>query len=189
MNEVNLNAARAKNLKTIRILEQRSGQALHECYQCGKCSAGCLMGPNMDIMPRQIVRLLQLGLLEDALKAKSPWICASCHVCTTRCPHEVKIADLMKCVRLEADRRGINPVFTVSIFTKIFLLPVKWFGRSNELIMTAFYNLRSGRILQNFQHVPKMLTGGKLAFIPERIKNRGAVKKLMENCEKEASKL
>jgi heterodisulfide reductase subunit C len=188
MSELNLNVARAKNHETIRKLEQRSGQVLHECYQCGKCTAGCLMAPNMDVTPRQVMRLLQLGLLDEALKAKSPWICASCQTCSTRCPHEVKIADVMKTVRLEADRRGIHPVPTVLFNTRIFMLPVKWFGRSNEFIMTAFYNLRSGHILQNFKYVPKMLVGRKLVFFPDRIKNIRAVKKLMENCEKEASK-
>ncbi|MCL2008822.1 MAG: 4Fe-4S dicluster domain-containing protein [Treponema sp.] len=188
MNEVNLTIARARNREAIKKLEQKACQELHECYQCGKCTAGCLMAPNMDIMPRQIIRLLQLGLLEEALKAKSPWICASCQTCTTRCPHEVKIADVMKAVRLEADRRKIRPVFTVAINTRIFMLPVKWFGRSNEFLMTAFYNIGSGRILQNFRYVPKLITGGKLVFIPDRIKNRKAVRQLMENCKREASK-
>ena len=188
MSEKNLSAIGMRHRENIRALERKSSVNLHECYQCGKCSAGCPMASNMDLMPRQIVRYLQLGLLEDALKARSPWVCASCHTCSARCPHEIAIADLMKTVRLEADRRGIHPVRTVNLFTKIFLLPVKWFGRSHEFTMTAFYNVRSGYILQNFRHLPSMLAGGKLAFLPERIKGRKSIRKLMENCEREAAK-
>ena len=36
---------------------------LHECYQCGKCTAGCPMAHAMDIMPRQIVRYMQCGVI------------------------------------------------------------------------------------------------------------------------------
>jgi len=186
MNQRSLSEAQARNREAIRAFEQKSGVVLSECYQCGKCSAGCPMAEYMDLMPRQVIRCLQLGLLEDALRSSSPWICASCNTCSARCPHDVEIADLMKAVRQEADRRKIRPVRTVSLFTKLFLLPVRWFGRSHELTLTAFYNIGSGHILQNFIHVPKMLTGRKLVFLPARIKGGKNMRRLMENCEREA---
>ncbi len=34
---------------------------LHDCYQCGKCTAGCPMAHAMDIMPRQLVHYMKLG--------------------------------------------------------------------------------------------------------------------------------
>jgi hypothetical protein len=66
--------------------------------------------------------------------------------------------------------------------------PVKWFGRSHEMTMTAFYNLQSGRLLQNFGYVPKMLSGGKLALLPEGVKDKQSVRKLIKNCEREVAK-
>lgn len=187
MSEKNLSAAAAKNGDKIRRLEEQSGVALHECYQCGKCSAGCPMAENMDITPRQVLRYLQLGLLDEALNSKAPWKCATCHTCSARCPHNVEISEMMEAVRQMADREGIRPVRTVDVFTRTFMLPVKLFGRSHEMTMTAFYNLLSGRLLQNFEYVPGMLSGGKLKILPEGVKDKGAVKRLIDNCAKEES--
>lgn len=187
MSEINLTAARERNAGKIADIEKKSGVKLHECYQCGKCSAGCPMAESMDLMPRQVIRCLQLGLLEDALGSRTPWICASCHTCSARCPHSVDIAAVMESVRQESARQGKRPVRTVDIFTRDFMIPVKIFGRSHELTMTACYNLTSGHIFQNFPYVPKMLSGGKIKIIPETVKDRKAVKKMIENCEKEAN--
>ena len=41
-----------------------SGQNVRLCYQCGMCSAGCPMTFVMDLLPRQVMRLAQLGLAE-----------------------------------------------------------------------------------------------------------------------------
>lgn len=188
MSEKNLTAEASKNQAAIAAIEERAGMKLHECYQCGKCSAGCPMAESMDLLPRQVIRYLQLGLLDEALHSKSPWICASCHTCSTRCPHEVAICELMEAVRQEADRRGIHPVKDVALFTKDFMIPVKAFGRSHEMTMTAAYNLSSGHLLQNFAYVPEMVLGGKLKVFPEKVKGAGQVKKIIENCEKEAGR-
>ena len=36
-------------------VEELSGENLYACYQCGKCSAGCPMVNQMDILPNQII--------------------------------------------------------------------------------------------------------------------------------------
>lgn len=188
MGERNLSVEKERNGVRIKALEERAGVKLHECYQCGKCTAGCPMAESMDIMPRQVLRYLQLGLLDEALHSKAPWICATCHTCSARCPHNVEISELMEAVRQEADRAGIHPVRRAKLFTKDFLIPVKHFGRSHEMTMTVFYNVTSGRLTQHFPYLPGMLGGGKLKILPGRIKETGAIKRIMENCEKEANK-
>ena len=186
MGEKNLTQAMQRNAEKIAEMEKRAGIRLHECYQCGKCSAGCPMAESMDLMPRQVIRCLQLGLLEDALSSKAPWICATCHTCSARCPHGVEISVIMETVRQEAANQGIKPVRTADLFTKDFMVPVSLFGRSHELTMTGLYNLTSGHIFQNFPYVPKMLTGGKIKIIPEMVKGSGEIRKIIDNCEQEA---
>ncbi len=83
-----------------------SGVDVRACYQCGKCTAGCPMASAMDLMPNQILRLLQLGEHEQALKSRTIWQCASCLTCAARCPKEVDPARVMDALRTILMRQG-----------------------------------------------------------------------------------
>ncbi len=93
----------------VRKVEELSQQNPYACYQCGKCSAGCLFAEHMDLLPNQVIRLVQLGD-EAVLAAKAPWVCASCLACTVRCPKGVDIARVMEALRQLALRQGLSPV-------------------------------------------------------------------------------
>lgn len=80
-------------------VEKISGQKLLACYQCGNCSAGCPMADHMDILPNQIVRMAQLGMREQLAASNSVWTCVSCMTCNTRCPKNVRIAEVIEAVR------------------------------------------------------------------------------------------
>jgi len=83
----------------VRRIEEISGQKLADCYQCGRCTAGCPFAKFMDAPPNQVIRFIQLGLRDDAVKSQAPWFCAACLVCQTRCPRGVDIPRLMEAVR------------------------------------------------------------------------------------------
>jgi len=83
-----------------------SGQNINLCYQCGKCSAGCPMSFAMDLLPNQILRLVQLGLEEDIANSKTVWLCASCLTCTARCPKGVDLSRVMETLRLLTLRKN-----------------------------------------------------------------------------------
>lgn len=85
--------------KFIEEIEKISGQNVYNCYQCGKCSAGCAFSFKMDKTVNQIIHYIQLGQKEKVLQANSVWICASCYTCTVRCPREIDVAALMEAVR------------------------------------------------------------------------------------------
>ncbi len=57
------------------------------------------MSAEMDVLPNQIIRLVQLGQEDEVLAAESPWVCASCHTCYVRCPKGVSVARIMEAVR------------------------------------------------------------------------------------------
>lgn len=94
----------------IKKVEDISGQNVLACYQCGKCSAGCPMVSLMDLLPNQIIRLVQLGQIDDVLNSKTIWLCASCFTCTARCPKGVDLAKVMEALRLLLLRKSINYV-------------------------------------------------------------------------------
>ncbi len=98
----------------VRLVNEISGQNVLNCYQCGRCSAGCPLTFAMDILPSQVIRLVQLGLEEEALGTNTPWVCASCMTCFARCPRGVDLAKVMEALRAiklrpgDADRIRLN---------------------------------------------------------------------------------
>lgn len=83
----------------VKKVEELSGQDLLSCYQCGKCSAGCPIVEEAEILPNQILRLVQLGQREDALGSRTIWLCASCYTCVSRCPRGVDLSKVMEALR------------------------------------------------------------------------------------------
>jgi len=158
---------------------------LHECYQCGKCTAGCPMAHSMDLMPRQIVRLLQLGMVEEVLKSRSIWLCASCHMCVERCPHEIDLPILIERSRYEAKRLKYCAVREVSVFTDAFLANVELFGKSQEVILEGLYNTLSKNLLQDMNNVPVMVLNGLLRPELHTVKDKDGVRLLMDAARKE----
>ncbi|NLI82140.1 MAG: 4Fe-4S dicluster domain-containing protein [Deltaproteobacteria bacterium] len=87
-----------------------SGQDIYKCFQCGTCGGACPMSGEMDVMPRRIVRMTQLGLEEAIAQTKTCWTCASCHSCTVNCPRGIDLARVMEAIRLLTLRKNENMV-------------------------------------------------------------------------------
>lgn len=99
----------------VKKVEEISGQNLISCYQCGKCSAGCPMSFAMDLLPNQVIRLMQLGLKDDIAESNTIWLCASCITCSVRCPRGVDLARVMEALRTIALREKVDYVDLTSI--------------------------------------------------------------------------
>jgi len=155
-----------------------------DCYQCGKCSAGCPVVDAMDILPNRVIRLAQLGQFDEILRSKTIWLCASCETCTARCPREVDIAAVMDALRemsLKAGLAGKN-AREVTAFHRAFLDTVWAFGRMQEFSLVGDYKMRSGKFLQDVLVAPLMFLRGKLHFVPRPIKGRKEVREIFKKC-------
>ncbi|MFA4836290.1 MAG: 4Fe-4S dicluster domain-containing protein [Dehalococcoidia bacterium] len=91
-------------------VKEISGQNIGLCFQCGTCSGACPNWAETDLLPRQLMRRIQLGLKEDVTSARMPWICASCLKCTAQCPRGIDMARVMEAVRLLSLRENIDYV-------------------------------------------------------------------------------
>lgn len=129
----NISQRKIKNAFVAKV-QEISGQNLLACYQCGKCSAGCPAVSQMDILPNQIIRYAQLGFIDELLRTKSIWICASCLTCNARCPKGINIAEVIEAIRQillrkredhvkieklsDEERENVPPIALISSFRK-----------------------------------------------------------------------
>ncbi len=92
----------------IQQIERVSGENLKRCYQCGNCSGGCPVSYAMDIPPSQIMRFLQLGMVDTVMRANSMWVCVGCLQCYSRCPQGVSVANTLEGLRQLVLRKGTD---------------------------------------------------------------------------------
>jgi len=103
---------RTKTVSTVNLcarVEELSGENVFACYQCGMCSAGCPLTEEMDRLPSQVIRGLQLDD-PTLLDSNAMWVCASCLACEVRCPKGVDLAKLMEALRQIMLRNALDNV-------------------------------------------------------------------------------
>ena len=156
------------NPELARRIQDELGQNVYLCYQCVKCSSGCPVAEFFDWQPNQIMRALQLGQEDIALQSETPWLCASCQTCTTRCPQDLDIAGIMEWLTREALKRGIKPPVTeVKIFNDAFMREVRIWGRAYEPGLMVEMKLRDpGSMFDDIDLYTRMLKKMKVSFIP-----------------------
>ena len=62
----------------------------------------------MDIHPRKVMRMSQLGLENELEDIKTCWVCAACHTCNVVCPRGVDLPRVMEALRLLSLRKDKN---------------------------------------------------------------------------------
>jgi heterodisulfide reductase subunit C2 len=170
-------------------VESRSGTKVSACFQCHKCTTGCPVGPEMDFLPSQVMRLVHLGAEKEALGSQAIWLCASCEACTTRCPMEIDIAAVMDALRIMAIDRAVTPGDAHGEkFNRSFLSSVKHHGRVFEMGMMTAYKLRTGDLFSDVDKVPQMLAKGKLSLLPKRSGSAKEVREVFRRAEDEEMK-
>lgn len=171
------------------IVRERSGEDIHRCYYCQKCTAGCPTAYMMDYKPAHLLRMIQLGQKDVVLSSSAIWMCVGCEACGTRCPNQIRLAPLMDTLRHMALEEGHAPDPAVYALHRSFLDSIRLWGRVHELSMIMEYKVRC--LLAEYPLFFRGLTGDmkmglglilsqKISFVPERIRRLGEVKQLFE---------
>jgi heterodisulfide reductase subunit C len=69
------------------------------CITCGLCSSACPASGIDGFDPRTLVRMAGLGLENEIINARWPWICTMCGKCEHLCPMDIRIPDLVRSIR------------------------------------------------------------------------------------------
>ena len=164
---------------------QFTGVDVVECYQCGKCTAGCPVADKMDIRPSVVMRMLQSGDAaseDELLRSLSIWLCLTCETCYSRCPMELDIPKVMDYLRQRslAEGKVHKDARDIVTFHQSFLNSIESNGRLHEVGLVLDYKLHSGNLLQDMTTAPGMFSRGKLHILPERIKDRKGLSRLFK---------
>ncbi|CAA7601738.1 4Fe-4S ferredoxin-type, iron-sulphur binding domain protein [Acididesulfobacillus acetoxydans] len=153
-----------------------NGMDVYACYQCGKCSASCPVYFAMDILPHQILRLLQIGEMDQVLDCESIWLCTLCSACSTRCPRGVDLPVIIEELRRAGLRRVSGPGRSQRAFHNSVLRSLERHGRVYKAGLAVSGHLSTGSRQRDARLVLALLKRGKLRMWPSRIRGRLVVR-------------
>jgi len=76
------------------------------CVQCGLCSGSCPVRFTMDISPTQVIRLIQLEVIEEIFSSNTFLTCSTCFSCQIICPRKISVTKIMEALRQIILRKG-----------------------------------------------------------------------------------
>lgn len=147
-------------------IRRRCGQNVFLCYQCRKCAAGCPNRAFMDSTPTELVRYVQLGMADEAMKGSTIWYCLSCHTCSTRCPQDIDIPHVVDALRIIVQEKKIKTDTGHATLVNRLWMAMLRFGRMYEMGLAGLTNLFSGRPFKDAKLAGKMIRKGKIKLLP-----------------------
>lgn len=166
----------------IRIVNHLSRQTVELCWHCLACGGGCPFAAHMDLLPNQVIRLVQLGRAREAMACRTIWVCVGCHTCSGQCPNRIDIAAVMDALRQLALREGIAPADdTIYRFHKYMHDSIQRHGRLNKLEALVQFKLGTRQLFTDLQVGMRMMTRGKLELLPQRIGQRDELARIFNH--------
>ena len=151
-----LSIQQSRDSDFIRAVEEASGQDVSKCYQCGNCTGSCAYTFAYDYPVTQIMRLIQLGQRDIVLGSHAIWLCANCQACTTRCPNDIDVAQVMETLRIMSRKADTVSLPDIQAFYDEFLRSVKTFGRVFETGLLPVYNFRAKKPFTDLDLAPRL---------------------------------
>lgn len=164
-------------------VERLSGQKVADCYQCGKCSAGCPVTADAGSGPSHVMRQVQLQQRGAALSNDMVWSCAGCNTCSSRCPEDIdtaRVLDTVRAIALHEETPLDSRSAKLRTFYRSFLDSVRDFGRLSEVGLMGGYNINSGRIWTNVDKAPWFLLKGKISITAHRVRNIARLERVFQ---------
>lgn len=157
------------------------GEKILECIQCGTCTGSCPNANRMDYPPREVIALVRAGMKEEVLRSNSMWFCASCYLCTVRCPRDIKPTELMHILEGLAVRHDFKPKTSTPEMYRKFVRSIESNGRVHEFGFMMSYLLNKPFTALGMLNVARNLRShGRLRVKATKIKGTGEVKAIRD---------
>ncbi len=84
------------------------GEHLDVCFSCGTCVSKCMIQQKVEpeYNPHRLLRLVMMGLREEAFRNPTTWLCSACDLCYPACPQKIHISDVIGAVKTLAVEAG-----------------------------------------------------------------------------------
>ncbi|MBW1980592.1 MAG: 4Fe-4S dicluster domain-containing protein [Deltaproteobacteria bacterium] len=161
-------------------------ELLKECMQCGTCTGSCANSYAMDITPRKLWRLVQLGFQEEIFASRTFSLCSSCYYCTLRCPRGLPLTETIHALKRLAAAQGFVADKKGPRFYRSFLGTVRRYGRVREMELMGRYFLSMKNPLLPLAFAPlgvKLMLKGKVAPEIPRIFGPGKLEAIYRKVE------
>jgi heterodisulfide reductase subunit C2 len=145
------------------------------CYQCGNCSAGCPAAFTFDYAPNQVMRMLQVGMVEQVVASRSVQMCVQCLTCTARCPRNVDIAGIFEDLKTIAALKGLDASENAATFNRTFLENIARYGRLSEAAFLLRFNVAIRRPFNDADLGRPMLSKRKIEPLPKKVEGSDEV--------------
>jgi heterodisulfide reductase subunit C len=163
------------------------GERLVHCLQCGSCGGSCPSSADMEFTPRTLIAMINANNRDAVLAANTMWACVSCYACTTRCPQDIPITDIVYTLKrmaiAEHRYHGTDAPDLARTFTDF----VEKYGRSYEAGLATHYHLLRLKPMQLLKMGPmgiQIFFRGRMAIKPTKIRQidqlRAIIKKSKE---------
>jgi heterodisulfide reductase subunit C len=149
------------------------GERIVHCLQCGSCGGSCPNSADMEHTPRTVIAMISADRRKEALSGNTQWCCVSCYSCTSRCPQEIPITDIMYCLKRLAIRDGLVKHTPAPALAKTFTDLLDKYGRSFEIGIALKYLLlkKPFSLLRMGPMGMGMMARGRMSVLPTKIKN------------------
>jgi len=80
-------------------LQEYGAVEIEKCFNCGNCTAICPLSSDGYTFPRNVIRLVQVGLKDRLAGSLDPWLCYYCGECSETCPKQAEPGETMMALR------------------------------------------------------------------------------------------
>ena len=139
----------------------------------------------MDYTPRQLWRMVLMGLKDEIFQSKTFALCSACYCCTIRCPRGLQLTEAMDALKQIAARENISKYKDSVQFYKKFIQSVRHHGRVNEIEFMTLYFAALKNPLTPLRFAPlamKLMLKGKVSVLPP-VKRKRPLESIFRNVE------
>lgn len=164
------------------VLKSPGCEKIPTCMQCGICAGSCPVSHEMDYTPRELVRMIQLGMKQEVLNSNTIWLCTTCFSCSVRCPRGIRPTELMEALKPMAIAEGVKN--KNARFDGVFSDVVKKNGRASEFLLISKYSVSEPEMIKQIPFGLALISRGKLPLSIDKMEDSRELKAIFKMGEK-----